>query len=133
MSSYEYWKDQIKQTSDNCSSLSFYKNSLPQYNELIEEAIKNLNEMGVIAEEIFADLGPSLDDEQYTSVAEMNLSETYANLHASTNTLLEEISDISQKEYSKLEENLEKASNDEVNAIHEKMHGISHMQYLYLT
>lgn len=133
--SYNYWNQQTKQTMSIHQEVSFYKEHFPQaHMHLIQSVLKNLLEMSKIAEEILSDLGPSLDDEQYTSVIEMNKSSEYDNLFKETNKLFEEIEYICNQENNALEEQLSKTTdNKQADEIHSKMHCLGRLEYIYLS
>lgn len=103
--SYHYWNKEIQKINRVTYTVSQAFSIEGFDKEKITDTMRNLNHLNDLAQTIFNDLGPSLDDEQYTSGEELNHSEEYHQLKKVVQGQLDAISDVAavleNKEYEK--------------------------------
>lgn len=95
--SYHYWNQEINKIRNVTYTVSTALDIDGFDKVKINDTISNLNRLNDIAQIIFDDLGPSLDDEQYTSGEELNHSEAYHELKKATQEQITEISEVAAK------------------------------------
>ena len=104
---FDHWKQNLKSSQEFENKIRHYATI---FNDDISESLKTIHLLQEMSQECLDDLGPSLDDEQYCSVVEMNHSDTFYDLFKGIENLLDEYSSRCYKLHNELQEILEKAS-----------------------